>query len=111
MNALAASMLEIRCNLSSFAGSPIPSLRSVGMYGLVLRRSVMTFCREIQAALLASGNSGYDGRCDGTIHPSLREEVGMSATPMETQGALSAQLCCAKPRMVVEREIDSEDKR
>ena len=104
-------MLEIRCNLSSFAGSPIPSLRSVGMYGLVLRRSVMTFCREIQAALLASGNSGYDGRCDGTIHPSLREEVGMSATPMETQGALSAQLCCAKPRMVVEREIDSEDKR
>ena len=70
------------------------------MYGLVLRRSVMTFCREIQAALLVSGNSGYDGRCDGTIHPSLREEVGMSATPMETQGALSAQLCCAKPRMV-----------
>ena len=42
---------------------------------------------------------------------SLREEAGMSATPMETQGALSAQLCCAKPRMVVEREIDSEDKR
>jgi hypothetical protein len=89
--------------------------RSGVIYALLLERTQTVnredSCRYHNPSDVRRGNSGYDGRCDGTIHPSLREEAGMSATPMETQGALSAQLCCAKPRMVVEREIDSEDKR
>jgi hypothetical protein len=61
-------------------------------------------CQEIQAAFLVSGNSGYEGCCDGKIYFSLRDEVGMSATPIETQGAPSAQLCCAIACMAFETE-------
>jgi hypothetical protein len=40
----------------------------------------------------------------------LRDEIGVDATPIETQGAFSTQLCCAIGGRVIER-VDWEDKR
>jgi hypothetical protein len=80
------------------------------MYGHVLRRSVTGIAGKFRLFYSHAAISGHRGCCDSKIHPSLRDEIGVVATPIETQGAFSTQLCCAIGSRVLER-VDWEDKR
>jgi hypothetical protein len=54
----------------------MPSVRSLGMYGRVLRRSVTEFADKFRLFYSHVAISGYEC-CDSKIHPSLRDEIGI----------------------------------